>query len=237
MGSLSTQNQLLQTLDPADLAFLKPYFEDVFLPLQHVLENPNKPIENAYFLEGGIASIVANLEGKQIEVGIIGREGMVGHILSQGVDHSPFETFMQGEATAKKISAADLRIAFQKRPAIQQHFLYYARAFSIQISYTALTNAVALLQERMARWLLMTQDRMGTSSVSLTHQFLSLMLGVRRSGVTDAIHQLEGAGLIKGTRGCIEIRDRKGLEKLAGDHYGPSEREFKELLGYFPGQS
>ena len=109
--------------------------------------------------------------------------------------------------------------------------LRYAQALSVQVSFTALSNAVHQIDERLARWILVCDDRIASGELALTHQYLSVMLAVRRPSVTTALHVLEGNGLIRAARGLITIRDRAGLEDFAGDAYGKAEREYERLLG------
>jgi CRP-like cAMP-binding protein len=196
-------------------------------------QHSDRPIQSAYFPESGVASVVAVSKGRaaQAEVALIGREGMTGLPIVHGTDRSPCDIFMQVAGEGQEISADDLRAAIVRSPTMRNCFLLYAHAFAVQCSYSALANARGNLQERLARWLLMAQDRIQADELELTHEFLSLMLGVRRAGVTIALHQLDSKGLISMARGVVFVRDRAGLEEAAVGFYGQPEAEFERVLG------
>jgi CRP-like cAMP-binding protein len=190
-----------------------------------VLEVANKPISHSYFIEYGLASIVAANGHKRLEVGLIGCEGMTGLPIVLGNDRSPNETFMQVSGNGIRITADKLRKAISQSRSLERAFLGFAHAFMNQTTRTALSNGTATLEERLARWLLMANDRLRGNEVPLTHEFLSLMLGVRRAGVTVALHYLEQRALIRLARKQIMITDRKGLEAAAnGTYYKPEKQ-------------
>jgi CRP-like cAMP-binding protein len=233
-GSLprSSANHLLSQLSPDDLLLLQPNLKRVDLPLRKQLEQPNKPIDQIYFLESGFASVVADGSGDRgIEVGLIGREGMTGLPVLMGTDRSPHATFIQSAGEGLRISAGSLRKAMEARRSLHRTFLLYAHAFAMQVTNTAMANGRSKLEQRLARWLLMAQDRTGKDEVPLTHELLSIMLGVRRPGVTVAIKLLEEGGFLRARRGIISIIDRRGLEQLADRTYGVAEAEYRRLLG------
>jgi CRP-like cAMP-binding protein len=189
-----------------------------------MLEPPNKAIKHSYFITSGLASVIAiGKNGNRLEVGMIGREGMTGLPVVLGNDRSPNETFIQVEGTGSRIAADDLRQAMRESASLSRVLLNFVNAFLIQTSRTALSNGTATLEERLARWLLMAQDRLGGERVPLTHEFLSLMLGIRRAGVTGALNQLDRKGVIRLSRGRIEIIDREGLINSANGSYGIPE--------------
>jgi CRP-like cAMP-binding protein len=224
-------NRLLSRLSPEEFGLLQPYLEAVDLPVRKQLESRNKPIEAVYFLEHGFASVVANGTGRSIEVGIIGPEGMTGLSVIMGTDRSPHETYMQVGGDGQRLSSAKLGQAVQESPALHRHLLRYGHAFVVQTAQTALANGRSKIEERLARWLLMANDRLDGDEVPLTHEFLSVMLGVRRPGVTVALDVLERKGLIHAKRRVVAIRDRAGLRKFSNGAYGASEVEFKRLFG------
>jgi CRP-like cAMP-binding protein len=225
------RNQLVQALPAEDLAVLEPHLEHVVLPLRHPLETPNKPIQHVFFLDSGLASYVARANGGQkVEVGMVGREGLTGLGVVMGNDRSANECFIQGAGEGWRIASDDLRGIMQQRPSVRLLFLHYVQVFMLQASHTALANARAKLEERLARWLLMAQDRMDGNELPLKHDFLAMMLGVRRAGVTTAIHELEAEGLIRAKRGCIIVQDRAGLEETANGFYGTPEAEYERLM-------
>jgi CRP-like cAMP-binding protein len=173
---------------------------------------------------------VANGSRSQAEVAIIGREGMTGLAVILRAGRSPCEVFIQAEGHGQCIEAEDLLTAMEKSKVLQEAFLRFAHVFAVQSGYTALANAHAKLEERLARWLLMAQDRIAHDELLLTHEFLSLMLGVRRAGVTVALQHFENGGLIATNRGSITIKDRDGLEESANGFYGAPEAEYERLF-------
>jgi CRP-like cAMP-binding protein len=221
---------LLLKMSAADRASLGEG-ELVALPLREGLEPAGTERKFVYFIEQGIASVVAENEGRvAVELGIIGHEGMAGLGVVYGDEGSPFQTYMQVEGSGYRFDAHRLRVALDERPTLRKLMLHYARAFSIQVATTALANGRSKLDQRLCRWLLMVSDRTGPR-FSITHEFIALMLAVRRSGVTLALQILEGKGLIRSTRGNITIVDREGLVEAANGAYGFAEREYQRLLG------
>jgi CRP-like cAMP-binding protein len=226
------RNRLLRALPKADLALLQPHLQRITLPLRYVLEKPNTRIEHVYFMEAGIASVVIIGAGKRhIEVGLIGVEGMSGISVVMGDDRSPNSTYIQASGYAYCLKATELKKAITASTSMRALFLKYAQTFMIQTAQTAGANGRAKLDQRLARWILMAQDRLGNNKLSLTHDFLAIMLGVRRPGVTETINALEGEQLIRASRGLIIVLDRKGLEQRAGSSYGVPEAEYMRLLG------
>jgi CRP-like cAMP-binding protein len=223
-ASLSNKNRILSRLSAADKALLQPDLEPVDLALRQVLEVPNRPITHSYFIGYGLASIIAKNSHKRLEVGLIGCEGYTGLPIVLGNDRSPNETFMQVEGNGMRISANKLREAISHSPSLQHALLRFAHEFMNQTANTALSNGTASLEERLARWLLMANDRLRGDEIPLTHEFLSLMLGVRRSGVTVALNYLENRGLISLARKQIVITDRDGLKAAANGTYHQPER-------------
>ncbi len=235
MTNLSLQqfrNKLLAGLAEAQLAHLEPDLEPVDLPVRMVMERPGEPIEQVYFPSSGVASLVAiGSDGERIEAGLFGRDGMSALPVVLGGDSSPHEMFMQLGGTGHRIEADALREAMRAEPAIRERFLRFSQAFAVQVSHTTLANGRHAIEARLARWLLMCQDRVEGDNIELTHDFMALMLGVRRAGVTVAMHMLEGRGVIKATRGRIRVLDRTGLEATAQGIYGVPEAEYAKLLG------
>ena len=231
-NSATPANRLLARLSASDFALLERHLTPVDLPLRTRLEVPGKPIDYVYFPESGFASVVADGRSRRgIEVGLIGREGMTGLAIVMGSDRTLHETYMQSAGQGQRISAGKFRKALEQSGSLHQTFLLYGHAFVMQATYTAMANGRSKIEERLARWLLMAQDRINADRLTLTHEFLSLMLGVRRPGVTVAIKTLQNAGLVAANRGVITILDRKGLEQISNGAYGPPEAEFQRLLG------
>ncbi len=226
------RNRLLCALSPADIALLTPHLRLVTLKLRQELEQPGRPIRRAYFIEHGIASVVSVGIGRhRVETGLIGPEGMTGVMVLLGNHQSPNATFVQAAGSALAIEADALRVALEKSGSLRRLLLKYVQAFLVQTAQTAVANASLTLECRLARWLLMTQDRLGQNKVPMTHEFLSVMLGVRRAGVTEALHALEGKRAIRAMRGEIAILDRRVIEKRTGALYGLPEAEYERLLG------
>jgi CRP-like cAMP-binding protein len=224
-SSTSLRYRLLASLSSAEYALLKPDLESVALAVRQILEAPNTPITHSYFIESGLASIVARNSHKRLEVGLIGCEGMTGLPIVLGSDRSPHETFIQVAGEGKRIAADKLRAAMQKSRSLERAFLKCAHEFMNQTANTALSNGTATLEERLARWLLMANDRLEGNEIPLTHEFLSLMLGVRRAGVTVALNYLEQRGIIQLARGDIIILDREGLTASANGNYHQPEAQ------------
>jgi CRP-like cAMP-binding protein len=227
----NTPNRLLSFMSAEDRQLLAPNLKHANLPVRQILEKANQPIEHLYFLEDGIASVVGDSKTfGQIEIGIIGKEGVTGLHVILGNSQSPYETFIQAPGTALRIETEKLQAAMDKSRTLQQLLLRYVQVFMIQTSQTALSNAASLLTQRLARWLLMCQDRLNTKPLPLTHQFLAAMLGVQRSGVTIALGELENRDLIRCKRGMITILDRPTLMKLTNGSYGVAEAEYQRCF-------
>jgi CRP-like cAMP-binding protein len=225
------RNRLLRAISSDDFARLIPHLEPVALRLREVLVVPNQPIQNVYFIEEGLASVVAISADDRIEVAHVGREGLTGDPVLLGVEQTPNETFIQVAGSALRIGVDDLRAALDTSPALKALLLRWVHVSMIQTAQSALANGRYTIQERLARWLLMCLDRMDGDDLPLTHEFLSLMLGVRRSGVTEALHVLEGVNIVKTGRGTIRVLNRERLEEIAGGCYGLPEAEYNKLIG------
>jgi CRP-like cAMP-binding protein len=218
-------NRILSRLSRQEFALLEPHLEAVDLPVRKTLEARRKRIDQVYFIESGFASVVANGTNKpSIEVGIIGREGMTGLAIVMGHDRAQHDTYIQVAGHGLRISAAKLREADERSMILHRAMLRYAHAFLLQTTTTALANGRSKIEERAARWLLMADDRIDGDDLPLTHEFLGLMLGTHRPGVTIALQALEKAGLITTRRSHITIIDRKGLEKSSNGTYIRSDR-------------
>ncbi len=228
----SLSNRLLTLLSSSNFALLAPHLEPITLGVNKTILPANKPIEHAYFFDSGIVSVVASRADAQvIEVGIYGREGMGGFPLLLGSDQSPHDQYIQLAGAGHRIKTATFLRAVQQSPDINRLLLRYVLAFTTQTAQTALANGSSHIDERLARWLLMCHDRIDGDVLPLTHKFLSMMLGVRRPGVTDTLHILEGRRLVRAKRGEITILDRARLERLAGASYGLPEAEYRRLIG------
>ena len=209
-----TSNGILSRLSRGDFALLEPHLEAVDLPLRKTLETRKRRIDQVYFLETGFASVVANGTSRPgFEVGIIGREGLTGLSVLLGFERAPHHVYIQAAGHGWRMGAADLRLADDKSITLHRAFLRYTHTFMLQTAMTALANGRSKVEERLARWLLMADDRIDGDELSLTHEFLGIMLGMPRPGVTLAVQALAKEGLISTKRGRITIIDRKALEK------------------------
>jgi CRP-like cAMP-binding protein len=230
------RNYLLRALSNDAYALLQPHLRSMPLKSSDRLIEANAPISTIQFVESGIVSLVAQAsDGTQIEIGLVGREGLIGIPLLLGTDRTPHEGRVQVPGSAYALSAD----AFHKvgRDALGLGFdlpnvlLRYVQILGVQLAYTALANARYKIEHRLARWLLMCHDRLDGDVLPTTHLFLSLMLGINRPGLTAAVASFERAGLIQTRRGSIAIRERDKLLELAGAAYGPAEAEYTRLIG------
>jgi CRP-like cAMP-binding protein len=214
-----SSNRLLARLSRADSSLLEPKLEAVDLPVRRQLHPRNRRIEHVYFPESGIASIVAN-GPHALEIGIVGREGMTGVALVMGIDDRPrYETYVQVAGSGHRLSADQLRGALEASATLRQACMQYAHAFMTQMADTALSNGRHKIEERLARWLLLADDRLDDHEIPLTHEFLGIMLGTARPGVTIALQELERRGWITLRRGVVTIIDRKGLARSSNGAY------------------
>jgi CRP-like cAMP-binding protein len=229
---MEVRNQLLTALPPELLSRLLPRLRLISLTTRDSLMVPDAPIEAAYFVESGFVSLVTSVEdGTQAEVGLIGREGMVGLPLITGVDTSFVEAFVQGDGSALRMEARVFRAAMEEEPALRTLLLRYLEAMTSQVSQTAACNGRHDLEQRLARWLLMAHDRAGGDEFQITQEFLALMLCVYRPSVSVVASTLQRAGIIRYGRGRITVLDREALEATACDCYRVVKARFERLLG------
>jgi CRP-like cAMP-binding protein len=230
-----TRNLLLANLSREDFAYLEPNLERVPLHADAIMLEPSAAIERIYFPEGGVVSFhEISQDGSRVGVAIIGFEGFTGWPALLGIAQSPHEaTVAIGGGTALSIAATDLVRACGERQAIHALLLRYVHCFMSQMGRTIMSNLNDALDKRLARWLLMNHDRLEGDRIDLTHKQLGVMLGVRRSTVTDTVHVLEGKQLIRSTRGVIEVRDRAQLLVFAGESYGAAETEYARFIAPF----
>jgi len=226
------QNRLLGALGAEAFNQLQPGMERIDLPTRTVLVESDQPSSHVVFLETGLASIVARtVDDEAIEVGHIGWEGLCGTHRLLRLQTTPNRTFMQIDGSGIKVPVELVYRLIDEDARSRDLFLHYIHTCELQLAHSALANGRYNMAERLSRWLLMCHDRIRDDNMALTHEFLSLMLGVRRSGVTDHLHILEGMHAIKATRGRIRVRDRAKLEAIAGGCYGTPEKEYDLLIG------
>ena len=231
MASAVFGNRLLDALSPADLESLTPHLEPVSLTNKQILAKPGAPIEHVYFVQRGVVSLVQPLDdGAMIEVGMIGREGFVGLPALLGATSSPLEAMVQIPGSALRMPAGTFREAAGRSSALLGLLHRYAQAFYVQISMSAACNGRHTISERLARWLLLARDRTDSDRLPLSHEFLSMMLGVRRAGVTVALGGLRTAGLVTNQSRQVTVIDRAGLETAACSCYRMVRDEYARLL-------
>jgi CRP-like cAMP-binding protein len=225
-------NQILASLTADDAAGIMRHLRPVRLEVRTCLEAANRPISTVYFPLRGLLSVAATSSNHhhKAEVGVIGSEGMTGSAIALGAKTSPFHTYVQMEGDGLSLEAPELMRLVAERVSVRCAVLRYVHVFAVQMAEAALANASGKVPHRLARWLLMAHDRAEGDELRLTHEFLSVMLGVRRAGVTTALHDLASRGLISITRKSIVIKNRAGLEVTSDGLYGMAERELARLL-------
>ena len=226
------RNHLLAALPAGVLAQLLPELRPVTLDLRQVLYAADAPIEAVYFHEVGWTSMLAHLEdGLTAEVGVVGREGMVGLPLVFGVETTFVEAMVQGPGTALRMEAGAFRHALDAHPALRTLLFRYGEFMHAQVTQTAACNGNHGLEQRLARWLLMSHDRVSGDELPMTQEFLAMMLCVHRPSVTVAARILQRANLIRYGGGSITIIDRPGLEAASCECYGTVRQHQRRLLG------
>ena len=224
-------NQLVQRLPRADRLRLIGLAEAVPLVLSQVLCEPGRPTRHVYFPTSGFISLVTVVAGSPaLEVGMVGREGMLGAQLVLGVATAPLRALVQGSGVAWRVGAAAFRGELARSPALQRGLDRYLYVLMLQMTHSAACLRFHLIGPRLARWLLMSQDRARADSFSVTQEFLSYMLGVRRVGITAAAGALQRSGLIEYHRGRITVLDRPGLEQAACGCYAADRQAYAAQL-------
>jgi CRP-like cAMP-binding protein len=211
-----SSNTLLAALPRKDYSRLRQQLETVEMTFGQILHEPGAAVRTVYFPTGSLVSLLTVVEGHlALEVGMVGREGMVGVGVAAGISASPVRALVQGAGEALGMSAGDFRRELQLCAPLGQAVYRYTHALMAQITQTAACNRFHVVEARLARWLLMTRDRVRSPDFRLTHEFLGHMLGVRRVGVTEAASSLQRRNLIEYSRGSIRILNNLGLEKAS----------------------
>ncbi|MCJ2127601.1 Crp/Fnr family transcriptional regulator [Methylobacterium sp. E-045] len=225
------RNRLLKAMTSDDFALVQPHLQLVDLPIKYALIEPDIPVPHLYFLESGISSATMKGAEGHVEVGLAGWEGLSGAVpVLLGNDRIPHDNFMQVAGHGLRIGTEALCAAVEESPSLRTLLLRYVQTEFVQARQTAYVNATYTTELRLARWLLMCHDRVDGDDLPVKHEFLAVMLGVQRTGVTLALQVLEGAGRIRGRRGRITVTNRELLEQLAGDSYGAAEAEYARLI-------
>jgi CRP-like cAMP-binding protein len=225
------KNRLLTSLSPDDLAELIEHLEPVTLPKKRVIYEVGAPLDRLYFIEEGLASVLTMMEdGASSEVGMVGPEGLVGVSALLGGRTSAQHVVMQLPGRGHQIAASHCKHVFDNSPTVRGVVLRFIEDLLNLSAQTAGCNRLHSVEQRSGRWLLMASDRVGANVLPLTQEFLAAMLGVRRSGVSEAASELQRSGLIRYRRGEITIIDRAGLEKTACECYALDKRRVERLL-------
>jgi CRP-like cAMP-binding protein len=224
-------NRLLAALPDAEYQRLIPHLEHVSLSLKQVLYEVGEPIEYVYFPHQSIVSALSTMEdGSMVEVGLVGNDGIVGIPAALGDNITATTAMVQVPDSAMRMKASLLKSEFQRGGSLQSLLLRYMQAQHAFVSQNAACNRLHYLEGRLARWLLLVCDRVGSNELPLTHEFMAQMLGVRRAGVTEAANMLQQSGLIRYTRGKITILNRQELEAASCECYEIIEGEYARLL-------
>jgi CRP-like cAMP-binding protein len=225
-------NRLLSLLSDQDYERLRPHLSHVIFDYRKSLYEASRPIEHVYFPVDGVASLViTTVDGASAEVGTIGSEGFVGFPICLGDRDAPSSVYVQVPGTALGLDARIFRAELERSPTLNLIMLRYTHAFFNQVAQSAACAHLHRVQQRCCRWLLMTRDRMPSDEFLLTQEFLGMMLGVRRTTVTEVMSALQKAGLIRYRRGHVSILDHEGLRHRACECYDVSKLEFDRLLG------
>ena len=227
----SPSNHLIDLLPRKDRMRFIGACENIELPLEQVLCEPGKPTKYVYFPTDGFISLIAVVKGSPgVEVGMVGREGMLGVQLALGVATAPLHALVQGTGTAWRIGTRAFKVELAASPALQNELHRYLYVLMAQLAESTACVRFHQIGPRLARWLLMSQDRSRASSFEVTQEFLAYMLGVRRVGITAAAGALQRNGLIAYSRGKLTVLDRKGLEQAACGCYAADQKTYAELL-------
>ncbi len=224
-------NRLLGLLARGDYARLRPHLRRIPLEYRQSLYRAHEAITSVYFIETGVGSLVnAMKDGRAAEVGTVGNEGVVGLPVIFGDDRAPTSLYIQVPGAGLRMKASLFKAELARSAPMRAVMLRYAHAFFNQVAQSAACNQFHTIQQRCCRWMLMTHDRMQSDEFLLTQEFLAMMLGVQRTGVSAAAGALQRDGLIRYKRGNVSILDRRALERRTCECYGVSQREFDRLL-------
>jgi CRP-like cAMP-binding protein len=231
---LTDPNHLIESLPSSSRSRLLAICEPVELALGEVLGEVGMPTRHVYFPTVGFVSLVTAIKGRPtLEVGMVGREGMLGAQLVLGVETAPLHAVVQGAGAAWRIDAAEFAKELVRNPALQRGLNRYVYVTMTQLASAAFCLRFHLIGQRLARWLLMTQDRAHSDSFHITHEFLAYMLGVRRVGITTAACVLQREGLIRYRRGEIQVLNRRGLKASACSCYAADREAYVKMLGQY----
>lgn len=226
-----SKNYLLSKLPLDQFERLRSLLQPVNLDVRQMIYEPGQPIRYAYFPDQGMISVVSLMEdGSSIEVGTIGKEGVAGAVLILETDSTPYQLYVQIPGHAQRIKASLLKQEAARSRELRTLLLRYQSAFLTQTMQCAACNGLHSVQQRCCRWLLTARDRSENDELKLTHEFLALMLGVRRASVSEVLRPLQDGGLVRSNHGTIAILNRQGLEAGACECYRIITNELKKLL-------
>ena len=229
--AFAQKNRILAAFPQPELGRFLSSLEPVSLAQRQVLYEVGAPFEHIYFIEAGVASVLTSMaDGSTIEVGMIGREGIVGAAALLGAERSAQHVVIQVSGDALRMLGAECRAAFDESAAVRAPVLRYIQAFLDLSAQTAACNRLHSIEQRCARWLLMARDRVDGDVMPMTHEFLASMLGVRRAGVTETVGELHRSGLIQNHRGAVTILDSEGLEAAACECYRIDHERLMRLI-------
>jgi len=227
-----TENLILASLSPEEHARFEGKLQPVDLPQGQIMYEASVPIDDVYFIDQGMISVVSVMRnGDTIEVGTIGNEGMIGKWIMLGADSVPYRHIVQVAGKARRMSVSDLIAEMSPNRLLTQRLNRFHAAFNTQVMQGMACNGLHSVEQRCCRWLLTTQDRVGSQELNITHEFLAQMLGVRRASVTEVLRPLQSDGLIRASRGKVTILDPKRLADASCECYGVIRNEYERLLG------
>ena len=230
-GNASPVNRLLDALPTRDRLRMFAQLDTVELPMADVLYNLGERLDRVYFPLNCFISLIMPIDDTSLEVGLIGSEGMFGIPLALGVDMSPVRAVVQGAGSALCMSAASFRRELARNRALQREIGRYAFVRASQLAQMAGCTRFHVIEARLARWLLMTQDRAHANNFHITQSLLAVMLGVRRVGITKAASSLQKRNLIRYTRGRMTVLDRRGLKAASCGCYDEDRRSYERFFG------
>ncbi|MDE2378240.1 Crp/Fnr family transcriptional regulator [Bradyrhizobium sp.] len=228
--TVRVKNRLLAGLGPDSFELLGPFLQPAALKRGAILQDYNHPIEHIHFIERGVGSLLVRTQRDgPVEIAIVGRLGFIGVAAVLGIQRCPNRCLMSIPGYALRIAVPDMQRAMQKDPAIRQQLFSYIHALLVQNAQTTLCSARHSLEERLSRWLLLAADRLDDGIIPVTHDMLSVILGVRRASITTTLSELEQAGGLVRLRGAIDIRDRRAIERRACECYQIIASEYRQL--------
>lgn len=229
------QNHLLAALPVEEFDRLAPHLELVSMPLGEVLYESGGQLRYVYFPTTSIVSLLYVMRnGASAEIAVVGNEGLLGVSLFMGGETTPSRAVVQSNGHGFRLEGQLLKDEFNRAGPLLRLLLRYTQALITQMSQTAVCNRHHSVEQQLCRWLLLSLDRLSSNTLSMTQELISNMLGVRREGVTEAARRLQAAGLIRYSRGRIEVLDRPGLERAVCECYSVVKLEFDRLLGDIP---